>query len=152
MTVLLAASGKRQLAVKAMLQNHASQDHNTPKGSVILIGSIATDSGLESQGLTAYWASKGAAKGLLHSLAVELAPKGIRVNMISAGHTITDMSVSQWKTRPGMEAVMKTAVPMGRMADRRDLKGAAVYFLSDASLDTTGSNLVISGGIHAGRL
>jgi NAD(P)-dependent dehydrogenase (short-subunit alcohol dehydrogenase family) len=55
-------------------------------------------------------------------------------------------------TRPGLEAVMKTAVPMGRMADRRDLKGAAIYFLSDALLYTTCSNLVISGGNHAGRL
>ncbi|KAH8691513.1 hypothetical protein BGW36DRAFT_432063 [Talaromyces proteolyticus] len=141
-----------QLAVKAMLQNRPGQDEHTPKGSVILIGSIATDIGCESQGLTAYSASKGAAKGLLHSLAVELAPKGIRVNMISPGHTITDMSVSQWKTRPELETVMKNAVPMGRMAERRDLKGAAVYFLSDASLYTTGSNLIISGGIHAGRL
>ncbi|KAF4974174.1 hypothetical protein F66182_17670, partial [Fusarium sp. NRRL 66182] len=114
-----------QLAVKAMLRNYAPHDHNTPKGSVILIGSIATDSGLESQGLTAYSASKGAAKGLLHSLAVELAPKGIRVNMISPGHTITDMSVSQWETRPELETAMKAAIPMGRMADRRDLKGAA---------------------------
>lgn len=134
-----------------MLQNRAGDD-DEPKGSVILIGSIATDMGVENQGLTGYTASKGAAKGLLHSLAVELAPKGIRVNMISPGHTITDMSVSQWKTRPELETVMKNAVPMGRIAERRDLKGAAVYFLSDASLYTTGSNLVVSGGIHAGRL
>ncbi|KAL2833914.1 putative short-chain dehydrogenase [Aspergillus cavernicola] len=104
-------------------------------GNVVLIGSIATDGAVESQGLTAYSASKGSGKGLLHSLAVELAPKGIR-----------------WQTRPELETIMKSAVPMGRMADRRDLKGAAVYLLSGASLYTTGSNLVISGGIHAGRL
>ncbi|OQE24140.1 hypothetical protein PENFLA_c010G07087 [Penicillium flavigenum] len=141
-----------QLAVKAMLKNQPTSDDFAPKGSVILIGSIATESGVESQGLTAYSASKGAANGLLHGLAVELAPKGIRVNMISPGHTITDMSVSQFTNRPELATIMRNAVPMGRMGDRRDLKGAAVYFLSDASLYTTGSNLVISGGLHAGRL
>ncbi|KAJ5473031.1 hypothetical protein N7530_007032 [Penicillium desertorum] len=72
-----------QLAVKAMLKNQSTSDDFGPKGSVILIESIATESGVESQGLTAYSASKGAANGLLRGLAVELAPKGIRVNMIS---------------------------------------------------------------------
>ncbi|KAJ6146415.1 hypothetical protein N7497_008397 [Penicillium chrysogenum] len=72
-----------QLAVKAMLKNQPTSGDFTPKGSVILIGSIATESGVESQGLTAYSASKGAANGLLRGLAVELAPMGIRVNMIS---------------------------------------------------------------------
>lgn len=89
---------------------------------------------------------------MLRGLAVELAPKGIRVNMISPGHTITDMSISQFTNRPAMATIMRNAIPMGRMADSRDLKGAAIYFLSDASLYTTGSNLVISGGLHAGRL
>lgn len=135
-----------------MLKNRPTSDNLIPKGSVILIGSIATESGVESQGLTAYSASKGAANGLLRGLAVELAPKGIRVNMISPGHTITDMSISQFTNRPAMATIMRNAIPMGRMADSRDLKGAAVYFLSDASLYTTGSNLVISGGLHAGRL
>ena len=141
-----------QLAVKAMLKNQPTSGDFTPKGSVILIGSIATESGVESQGLTAYSASKGAANGLLRGLAVELAPMGIRVNMISPGHTVTDMSISQFTNRPELAMIMRNAVPMGRMGDRRDLKGAAVYFLSDASLYTTGSDLVISGGLHAGRL
>ena len=135
-----------------MLKNELTSDDLISNGSVILIGSIATESGVESQGLTAYSASKGAANGLLRGLAVELAPKGIRVNMISPGHTITDMSVSQFTNRPELATIMRNAVPMGRMADCRDLKGAAVYFLSNASLYTTGSNLVISGGLHAGRL
>lgn len=129
-----------------------SAEERPSRGSVIMIGSIATTSGVEGQGLSAYSASKGAAKGLLHGLSVELAPLGIRVNMISPGHTVTNMSVGQFTARPQLEATMKQAVPMGRMGHRRDLKGAAIYYLSDASLYTTGSELVISGGLHAGRL
>lgn len=132
------------------MQNNVGE--RPPRGSVILIGSIATTCGLESQGLSAYSSSKGAAKGLLHGLSVELAPLGIRVNMISPGHTVTNMSMRQFMVRPELEVSIKQAIPMGRMGHRRDLKGAAIYYLSDASLYTTGSELVISGGLHAGRL
>ncbi|KAL6249943.1 hypothetical protein RBB50_002244 [Rhinocladiella similis] len=139
-----------QLACRAMMKNNIEE--RASRGSVILIGSIATTCHCESQGLSAYSASKGAAKGLLHGLSVELAPLGIRVNMISPGHTVTNMSVGQFKARPELETIMKQAVPMGRMGHRRDLKGAAIYYLSNASLYTTGSEVVISGGLHAGRL
>ncbi len=134
-----------------MLSNPETVDSPT-RGSVILIGSIATARKCESQGLAAYSASKGSGKGLLAGLAVELAPLGIRVNMISPGHTVTDMSLDQFNARPELEGVMVNAVPMGRIGHRRDLKGAAIYFLSDASMYTTGSELVVSGGLHAGRL
>lgn len=40
---------------------------------------------------------------------------------------------------------------MKRMADRVDLKGAAVYLLSDASAYMTGSDMLIDGGFHSGR-
>lgn len=96
-----------------------SAEERPSRGSVIMIGSIATTSGVEGQGLSAYSASKGAAKGLLHGLSVELAPLGIRVNMISPGHTVTNMSVGQFTARPQLEATMKQAVPMGRMGHRR---------------------------------
>ena len=65
---------------------------------------------------------------------------------------MTHMAVVQWESRPELEAVMKEAPPMGRMGQRRDLKGAAVYFLSDASLYTTGADLMVTGGMHAGRV
>lgn len=122
------------------------------KGSVVIVGSIATARKCEAQGLSAYSASKGSSKGLLAGLSVELAPLGVRVNMISPGHTVTSMSISQFDTRPELEKEMIKAVPMGRLGHRRDIKGAAVHLLSDASLYTTGSEIVISGGLHAGRV
>lgn len=140
-----------QHAVRAMLENPATAN-NICRGSVVIIGSIATARKCEAQGLAAYSASKGSSKGLLAGLSVELAPLGVRVNMISPGHTATSMSVGQFDTRPDIEKEMLSAVPMGRLGHRRDMKGAAVYLLSNAALYTTGTEIVISGGLHAGRL
>lgn len=132
--------------------NNAETVNDACRGSVVIIGSIATARKCEAQGLAAYSASKGSAKGLLAGLAVELAPLGVRVNMISPGHTATNMSISQFDNRPDLEREMLEAVPMGRLGHRRDIKGAAVYLLSNAALYTTGAEIVISGGLHAGRL
>lgn len=134
-----------------MLKNTATLEDDC-RGSVVIIGSIATARKCESQGLAAYSASKGSSKGLLAGLAVELAPLGVRVNMISPGHTVTKMSVGQFDARPDLERVMVEAVPMGRLGHRRDIQGATVYLLSNAALYTTGTEIVISGGLHAGRI
>ena len=54
-------------------------------------------------------------------------------------------------TRPGLASLFVTEPPMKRVGDRKDLKGAAVYFLSDASSYVTGSELLVTGGLHAGQ-
>lgn len=47
---------------------------------------------------------------------------------------------------------MTEGPPLRRMGDRSDLKGAVVYLLSDASAYQTASDILVTGGIHAGRL
>lgn len=61
------------------------------------------------------------------------------------------MTLSIADTRPGLLDVFMSEPPMKRMADRIDLKGAAVYLLSDASAYMTGSDMLIDGGMHSGR-
>lgn len=53
-------------------------------------------------------------------------------------------------SRPGLASIFVSDPPMKRMGDRKDLKGAAVYLLSDASAYMTGGELLITGGLHAG--
>lgn len=55
-------------------------------------------------------------------------------------------------TRPELYKITTTEPPMKRMGDRVDLKGAVVYLLSAASAYTTLADLLITGGLHAGRL
>jgi len=97
-----------------------------------------------------YCASKGAVNSLAKELSVELAEKEIRVNTISPGYIMTDMTLAISDTRPGLANVFVDDPPMKRMGDRTDLKGAAVYLLSDASAYMTGGELLITGGLHAG--
>ena len=61
------------------------------------------------------------------------------------------MTLAIAETRPGLTDVFVSEPPMKRMADRVDLKGAAVYLLSDASAYVTSTDLLVDGGMHAGR-
>lgn len=61
---------------------------------------------------------------------------------------MTDMTLDIADTRPELAQIFVTEPPMKRMGDRTDLKGAAVYLLSDASAYMTGGELLITGGMH----
>jgi len=64
----------------------------------------------------------------------------------------TDMIKDIAKTRPELIKVFSDEPPMKRMGSRTDLKGAAVYLLSDASAYMTGGEMLITGGLHAGKI
>lgn len=64
---------------------------------------------------------------------------------------MTDMTLEIADTRPGLTSIFVTEPPMKRMGDRKDLKGAAIYLLSDASSYVTGSEILVTGGMHAGQ-
>jgi len=63
---------------------------------------------------------------------------------------MTDMTLDLAREIPGLAAIQTGDPPMKRMGDRSDLKGAAVYLLSDASAYMTGGEILITGGLHAG--
>jgi NAD(P)-dependent dehydrogenase (short-subunit alcohol dehydrogenase family) len=91
-----------------------------------------------------YNASKAAVIHLSKSLAMEWAPRGIRVNCISPGYTATPMN-----TRPEVaEQVKRFAAdtPLGRMAAPSEMVGPAVFLLSEAASFCTGVDLVVDGG------
>jgi NAD(P)-dependent dehydrogenase (short-subunit alcohol dehydrogenase family) len=52
---------------------------------------------------------------------------------------------------PDLVKLMDTAPPLKRIGNRNDLTGAIVYLLSDASTYTTGADIMVTGGMHAGR-
>jgi NAD(P)-dependent dehydrogenase (short-subunit alcohol dehydrogenase family) len=86
-----------------------------------------------------YSASKAGVLGLTRYLATYWGMKGIRVNSITPGGVFRghkDPFLAQYSAR----------VPMGRMADERELQGAVVYLASDSSSYVTGHNLVVDGG------
>jgi NAD(P)-dependent dehydrogenase (short-subunit alcohol dehydrogenase family) len=91
-----------------------------------------------------YNASKAAVIHLSKSLAMEWAPRGIRVNSISPGYTATPMNI-----RPEVAEQVKrfeADTPMGRMAEPTEMVGPAVFLLSDAASFCTGIDLIVDGG------
>ncbi|KIW14674.1 hypothetical protein PV08_07458 [Exophiala spinifera] len=121
-------------------------------GSLLLIASVCAHCAIPGQLLSAYYASKGAVRMLNTALSVELAPQGIRCNAISPGFIDTDMSKTLREQRPHLVDIMHSSPPLKRIGNRNDLLGAAIYLLSDASSYTTGADITVTGGLHAGRI
>jgi NAD(P)-dependent dehydrogenase (short-subunit alcohol dehydrogenase family) len=90
-----------------------------------------------------YHAAKGGVINMTRDMAVYLAPHNIRVNCISPG--------GFWRNQPeAFVTAFSETIPMGRMGqDGKELKGAAVFFASEASSYCTGQNLAIDGGLTA---
>lgn len=115
-------------------------------GSIINIGSLTSHVGFLE--VAAYSASKSGVLGLTKALAVEWAPKGVRVNAICPGVFPTPLNEHLLRgTARGQELIMRT--PMQRFGDARELAGAAVYLASDAAGFVTGTGLVVDGGFLA---
>ncbi len=115
--------------------------------SVVLTSSTGSDRG--NPGMAVYAASKGAQLSLMRTLAVELAPRGIRVNAVSPGPIETPMM-----TKLGMPAdklddfkvSFAARIPTGRFGTPEEI-GNAVAFLGSAEASyITGANLVVDGG------
>ena len=118
-------------------------------GSIINIGSIygvgGTDVRMYPPGMSvnasaAYGAVKGGIVNLTRSLAVVWAAQGVRVNCISPGGFPGDTIDEDFA------AVFQAKVPLGRMGNSTDLKGAVVFLASDASAYVVGQNLLVDGG------
>jgi D-arabinitol 2-dehydrogenase len=90
--------------------------------------------------------SEAAVRHMARSLAVEWATKNIRVNCISPGYTLTNLTKVILDANPVLRDEWVHRIPMGRLADPSDLKGAIVLLASDSSKYITGSEIVIDGG------
>jgi sorbose reductase len=100
------------------------------------------------QNQTAYNAAKAGVIHMTRSLAAEWANRGVRVNSISPGYTLTAM-VEDLLRAPEMKVIEKkwmTLTPMGRMGLVSDLQGAVVYLASEASDFMTGNDMIVDGG------
>jgi NAD(P)-dependent dehydrogenase (short-subunit alcohol dehydrogenase family) len=115
-------------------------------GCIINIASVTGHVGFTE--VAAYSASKAGVMGLTKALAVEWAPKGVRVNAICPGLVTTPLKESLLReTARRQELIMRT--PMQRFGDAREMAGAAVYLASNAASFVTGIGLVVDGGFLA---
>jgi gluconate 5-dehydrogenase len=116
-------------------------------GSIINICSIMA-SGANETGVIAYSAAKGGLRNMTMQLGCEWADRGVRVNAISPGFIVTEM------TRPVLETIglteyIASRTPMRRVGDASELLGPLLFLASDASSYVTGLDLLVDGGTNA---
>lgn len=124
--------------------------HAEKSGAEGLIGSIINISSLAScrtqPELLAYSMSSAAVEQMTRSLAVALAPKGIRVNAVSFASAMTASLQAALKEEPDWRSDLISATPMGRIAGPDELAETIQFLASDASGFMTGQILTLDGG------
>jgi NAD(P)-dependent dehydrogenase (short-subunit alcohol dehydrogenase family) len=116
------------------------------KGSSIVFISSVSGVWCSAPGGSMYAASKGAINGLIKGMALDLAPKGIRINSVNPAVIETAIFNEGTITHEQLEE-NKKQYPLGRFGKPEEVAYAVIYLLSDASAWVTGSNLLIDGGL-----
>jgi NAD(P)-dependent dehydrogenase (short-subunit alcohol dehydrogenase family) len=119
----------------------------TGGGTFAFVSSVSGVRG--SQGHSAYGSAKAALISLVRSAAVELGPRGIRVNAVAPGVILTPRTQDSLFSDPAFVAAQEANVPMGRFGDTKDIAGALMFFTTAASAYVTGQNLIVDGGVDA---
>ncbi|MET0463530.1 MAG: SDR family oxidoreductase [Chitinophagaceae bacterium] len=117
-------------------------------GCIINISSMAAQYGIPK--VIAYSASKTAIDGMTRAMAVELSPKGIRVNAIAPGFIYSDMTAKALDSDPERKAKVFGRTPMGVMGQATDIGEAAYFLASDSAKYITGVILPVDGGNSVG--
>jgi 3-oxoacyl-[acyl-carrier protein] reductase len=118
---------------------------NGTKGSIV---NMASTNGLVGEvGLVAYNASKFGVVGLTMTIAIELAPYGIRVNAVAPGMIRTKLSQAVLDADPALaRTYFQDKIPMARFGEPAEVAAAVAFLASDDASFITGHSLVIDGG------
>ena len=104
------------------------------------VSTVAVQNGAE------YCASKAGVMGLVRGAALDYATRGIRVNAVLPGGTLTPMMTRATEQDPGLEKALIDVHPMKRFCDPSEIAGAVLYLLSDDASFVTGSSIAVDGG------
>ncbi|WP_304622548.1 2,3-dihydro-2,3-dihydroxybenzoate dehydrogenase [Photobacterium sp. WH24] len=120
-------------------------------GAVVTVSSNAAH--VPRQHMTAYCASKAALSSLANCAALELAPFGVRCNLVSPGSTDTPMQRSLWhsedaeqRTIAGFPEQFKLGIPLGKIAQPQEIAQVVVFLASDLASHVTMQDIVVDGG------
>jgi NAD(P)-dependent dehydrogenase (short-subunit alcohol dehydrogenase family) len=117
------------------------------RGAIVNIASIYGETGRAAH--HAYVAAKHAVVGLTKSFALELAPRGIRVNAIAAGATRTAAMQHAEQVAPELVRALVAEHPIGRMASEAEIAAAVLYLASSQAASVVGASLPVDGGFLA---
>ncbi|MFC9927372.1 2,3-dihydro-2,3-dihydroxybenzoate dehydrogenase [Streptomyces sp. NPDC127190] len=150
----------RTFAVNAtgvFLMSRAVAERMVPRRSGAIVTVASNAARTPRAEMAAYAASKAAAAHFTKSLGVELAPYGIRCNVVGPGSTDTPMLTSMWRDESDREATLRgrpetyrLGIPLGRIARPENIADAVLFLLSDAAAHITLHDLTVDGGASLG--
>jgi 2,3-dihydro-2,3-dihydroxybenzoate dehydrogenase len=125
----------------------------TPRGKGAIVTVSSNAAGVPRHGMAAYAASKAAATMFTRCLGLELAPHGIRCNIVAPGSTLTPMQTGMWEDADGAQRVIegspatyKAGIPLRKLASPDDIAQAVMFLLSDQAGHIAMSDLYVDGG------
>jgi gluconate 5-dehydrogenase len=119
-------------------------------GKQVHLLSVRAQLGLRNRGYSAYCSTKGALVMLIKQHAMELAPHGITVNGVAPTFVYTEM-IRHVMENPEFRKALHDRIPLGRIADPKDVVGPVMFFAAPASDFVTGQTLYVDGGITASQ-
>jgi NAD(P)-dependent dehydrogenase (short-subunit alcohol dehydrogenase family) len=117
-------------------------------GSVINVASFVALMGAATSQIS-YTASKGAVLSLSRELAVQFAREGVRVNALCPGPVETPLLMRLFSDDPAAYERRRVHLPMGRLAQAREIANGALFLASDESSYVNGSTFLVDGGLTA---
>jgi 3-oxoacyl-[acyl-carrier protein] reductase len=129
-----------------LLATQAAAKHLGEGGSIVNISSAITH--VHTPTAAVYAGTKGAVNAISGVLANELAPRKIRVNVVSPGLVITEGTHTAGVVGSDMEAGIIAQTPLGRAGQPDDIAGVVVFLASDDARWLTGEEITVSGGIR----
>lgn len=124
----------------------AALPHMSEGASIVNVSSVTVLRGAPL--MAHYAAAKAALVSLTQTLALEVAPRGVRVNALLPGWIATDLT-EFLRENPGAEETVLQRVPMARWGRSMEIAESALFLASDASSFMTGQSLVVDGGLAA---
>jgi len=120
--------------------------HFVARGGGNIINTSSVHQIIPKPGYLAYSISKSAMAGLTRTLALEFAGRGVRVNSVGPGAVDTPINAS-WTDDPVKRGIVESHIPMGRVADPKEIAGVFAFLASSEASYITGQTIYACGGI-----